>query len=75
MVQWIKISKQVVNSLKIAKKEAGLYDDIMCDDAKIQGTDPQQTFLISKGYFNPKEYFKAIKIDNLDDQTRPLATR
>jgi len=29
----------------------------------------RQTFLIAKGYFDPKEYFQAIKIDNLDDQT------
>ena len=27
------------------------------------------TALIAKGYFDPKEYFQAIKIDNLDDQT------
>ena len=29
----------------------------------------RQTFLIAKGYFDPKEYFQAIKIDNLDDPT------
>lgn len=29
----------------------------------------RQTFLIAKGYFDPKEYFQAIKIENLDDQT------
>ena len=28
----------------------------------------RQTFLIAKGYFDPKEYFQAIKIDNLEDQ-------
>ena len=39
------------------------------DDAKIKELVLRQTFLIAKGYFDPKEYFQAIKIDNLDDQT------
>jgi len=39
------------------------------DDAKIKELVLRQTFLIAKGYFDPKEYFQAIKIENLDDQT------
>lgn len=51
-------------------KEGDAYDDIMYyDDAKIKELVLRQTFLIAKGYFDPKEYFQAIKIDNLDDQT------
>jgi len=67
----------VANFLKVNKKEGDNYDDIMYyDDAKIKVTFIvikelvlRQTFLIAKGYFDPKEYFQAIKIDNLDDQT------
>lgn len=52
------------------KKEGDVYDDIMYyDDAKIKELVLRQTFLIAKGYFDPKEYFQAIKIENLDDQT------
>lgn len=54
----------------MGKKEGDVYDDIMYyDDAKIKEIVLRQTFLIAKGYFDPKEYFQAIKIDNLDDQT------
>ena len=54
----------------MGKKEGDVYDDIMYyDDAKIKELVLRQTFLIAKGYFDPKEYFQAIKIDNLDDQT------
>ena len=70
-------TEQVANFLKVNKKEGDNYDDIMYyDDAKIKVTSTltqelvlRQTFLIAKGYFDPKEYFQAIKIDNLDDQT------
>ena len=60
----------MANFLKVNKKEGDVYDDIMYyDDAKIKELVLRQTFLIAKGYFDPKEYFQAIKIDNLDDQT------
>ena len=63
-------TEQVANFLKVGKKEGDVYDDIMYyDDAKIKELVLRQTFLIAKGYFDPKEYFQAIKIDNLDDQT------
>lgn len=70
-------TEQVANFLKVNKKEGDTYDDVMYyDDAKIkvwmclsQELVLRQTFLIAKGYFDPKEYFQAIKIDNLDDQT------
>lgn len=63
-------TEQVANFLKVGKKEGDVYDDIMYyDDAKIKEIVLRQTFLIAKGYFDPKEYFQAIKIDNLDDQT------
>ncbi len=72
-------TEQVANFLKVNKKNEGdVYDDIMYyDDAKIKvifyikckELVLRQTFLIAKGYFDPKEYFQAIKIDNLDDQT------
>ena len=70
-------TEQVASFLKVNKKEGDSYDDIMYyDDAKIKVTSTltqelvlRQTFLIAKGYFDPKEYFQAIKIDNLDDQT------
>lgn len=72
-------TEQVANFLKVNKKNEGdVYDDIMYyDDAKIKVIFHikckelvlRQTFLIAKGYFDPKEYFQAIKIDNLDDQT------
>ena len=63
-------TEQVANFLKVNKKEGDVYDDIMYyDDAKIKELVLRQTFLIAKGYFDPKEYFQAIKIDNLDDQT------
>ena len=39
------------------------------DAAKIKELVLRRTFLIAKGYFDPKEYFQAIKIGNLDDQT------
>jgi len=62
-------AEQVASFLK-GKKEGDTYDDIMYyDDAKIKELVLRQTFLIAKGYFDPKEYFQAIKIDNLDDQT------
>ena len=64
-------TEQVANFLKVNKKKEGdVYDDIMYyDDAKIKELVLRQTFLIAKGYFDPKEYFQAIKIENLDDQT------
>ncbi len=63
-------TEQVAKFLKVGKKEGDVYDDIMYyDDAKIKELVLRQTFLIAKGYFDPKEYFQAIKIDNLDDQT------
>ena len=64
-------TEQVANFLKVNKnKEGDVYDDIMYyDDAKIKELVLRQTFLIAKGYFDPKEYFQAIKIENLDDQT------
>lgn len=64
-------TEQVANFLKVNKKKQGdVYDDIMYyDDAKIKELVLRQTFLIAKGYFDPKEYFQAIKIQNLDDQT------
>ena len=63
-------TEQVASFLKVGKKEGDVYDDIMYyDDAKIKELVLRQTFLIAKGYFDPKEYFQAIKIDNLDDQT------
>ena len=64
-------TEQVANFLKVNKnKEGEVYDDIMYyDDAKIKELVLRQTFLIAKGYFDPKEYFQAIKIENLDDQT------
>lgn len=64
-------TEQVANFLKVNKKKQGdVYDDIMYyDDAKIKELVLRQTFLIAKGYFDPKEYFQAIKIENLDDQT------
>lgn len=64
-------TEQVANFLKVNKKKEGdVYDDIMYyDDAKIKQLVLRQTFLIAKGYFDPKEYFQAIKIENLDDQT------
>lgn len=70
---------QVANFLKLNKKgsETDMYDDIIYyDEAKIKVTHRttqelvlRQSFLIAKGYFDPKEYFQAIKIDNLDDTT------
>ena len=61
---------QVANFLKVGRREGDVYDDIMYyDDAKIKELVLRQTFLIAKGYFDPKEYFQAIKIDSLDDQT------
>ena len=70
-------TEQVANFLKVNKKEGDTYDDVMYyDDAKIKvrfilskELVLRQTFLIAKGYFDPKEYFQAIKIDNLDDPT------
>ena len=64
-------TEQVAKFLKVNKgKEGDVYDDIMYyDDAKIKELVLRQTFLIAKGYFDPKEYFQAIKIENLDDQT------
>jgi hypothetical protein len=54
----------VAKFLKVNKKKEGdVYDDIMYyDDAKIKELVLRQTFLIAKGYFDPKEYFQAIKI-------------
>lgn len=64
-------TQQVANFLKVNKKKEGdVYDDIMYyDDTKIKQLVLRQTFLIAKGYFDPKQYFQAIKIENLDDQT------
>ena len=64
-------TEEVAKFLKVNKKKEGdVYDDIMYyDDAKIKELVLRQTFLIAKGYFDPKEYFQAIKIENLDDQT------
>ena len=60
---------QVANFLKLGQQEGDIYDDIMYyDDAKIKELVLRQTFLIAKGYFDPKEYFQAVKIDSLDDQ-------
>ena len=57
-------TEQVAQFLKVNKnKEGDVYDDIMYyDDAKIKELVLRQTFLIAKGYFDPKEYFQAIKI-------------
>ena len=60
---------QVANFLKLGQQEGDIYDDIMYyDDAKIKELVLRQTFLVAKGYFDPKEYFQAAKIDSLDDQ-------
>ena len=57
-------TQEVAKFLKVNKKKEGdVYDDIMYyDDAKIKELVLRQTFLIAKGYFDPKEYFQAIKI-------------
>lgn len=57
-------TEEVAKFLKVNKKKEGdVYDDIMYyDDAKIKELVLRQTFLIAKGYFDPKEYFQAIKI-------------
>jgi hypothetical protein len=49
-------TEQVANFLKVNKKKEGdVYDDIMYyDDAKIKELVLRQTFLIAKGYFDPK---------------------
>lgn len=49
-------TEQVANFLKVNKKKQGdVYDDIMYyDDAKIKELVLRQTFLIAKGYFDPK---------------------
>jgi hypothetical protein len=72
-------TEQVANFLKLNKKgsESEMYDDIIYYNEEkikvirnvIQELVLRQSFLIAKGYFDPKEYFQAIKIDNLDDTT------
>jgi hypothetical protein len=49
-------TEQVASFLKVNKKKEGdVYDDIMYyDDAKIKELVLRQTFLIAKGYFDPK---------------------
>jgi hypothetical protein len=47
-----------------------MYDDILYyDEAKIKELVLRQNFLIAKGFFDPREYFQTIRIDNLDDKT------
>jgi hypothetical protein len=50
------------------QEEGDVYDDIMYyDDAKELVF--RQSFLIAKGYSDPKGYFQAIRIENWDDRT------
>ena len=45
-----------------------MYDDILYfDDNKIKETVMKQTFLINKGFFDPKSYFPSLNVTNLDD--------
>lgn len=45
-----------------------MYDDILYfDDNKIKETMMKQTFLINKGYFDPKSYFPSLNVTSLDD--------
>ena len=47
-----------------------MYDDILYfDDNKIKETMMKQTFLINKGYFDPKSYFPSLNVTSLDDNT------
>jgi len=47
-----------------------MYDDILYfDDNKIKETVMKQTFLINKGFFDPKGYFPSLNVTNLDDNT------
>ena len=47
-----------------------LYDDILYyDDERIREAVLKQTFLMTKGYFDPKNYFPSLEVTSLDDNT------
>ena len=69
-----KISNQRMQSfLKETKQETefDIYDDLSYyDNQRIKEIVLKQNFLISKGYFDPKEYFNSIQLTSLDDSSQ-----